>query len=381
MGIGNFFIIFISTFILFTSTLSFSEEENVNIFYQYMHLRRAQFLETQSKNASPRMPISIFEEGDGSLELNRADSTSRARLRTKNDGGKDDDKAVQERIRLDGSLHLFNDMISFSFGTRSGDSASSGYNQISGGKGQEFPLYARTLYTTLSPLEPIRFSVGSFSPYYGIGTEATLKDQDVYVTGYRLEMDLQTLLEKHIGKVLGKVTAESSYYGDTKTPDVFDRLDRLENNNNNSILVESVEFLDGFKVAVGFERFKDQNLVPLQAKWRIDNLIIKNVIAESLLNADNTSYAAGVHASGEPMTQLQVIVGATFISDEFDYPNGDKYPKGERFDITVTYTLPYGFSLEGFYSDEILHTDDGDHVRTEFLINWNAIDFYREMSK
>ncbi|MEK7791250.1 MAG: hypothetical protein AAB309_06465, partial [Deltaproteobacteria bacterium] len=70
--------------------------------------------------------------------------------------------------------------------------------------------------------------------------------------------------------------------------------------------------------------------------------------------------------------------GFTFVTSDFDYPHDEKYPAGERFDVTITYALPYGFSLEGFYSDEFKHIDDLENIRAEFSVIWDAVRFYDE---
>jgi len=323
--------------------------------------------------------FSLFDEDDSALQLDILDSKTRFRIRTRGKGAGNDQKEIMEQIRLGASLHLRDDLLTIFIGGATGKKINERYTQISGGhKEQEFDFNIRNLYAELQPIEGARFTVGSFSPYYGLGSQATLK------TGYRMQLDLKKLLENSFGKWMERVTAEATFCGDNTEPNVFHRLDRLwGSNNSNSVLVESAELLDGFKIAVGFEHFQHREYLPLQAAWKIDKIFIKDIVAQSLTElGDEKSYAVGVHARFNPITRLTIQAGFTIISDDFDYPNDTgKYPPGKRFDVTITYILPYGFALEGFYGDDFRRLDDLENARADFTVSWDALRFYDEWRK
>ncbi len=325
--------------------------------------------------------FSLFEEDDSSIQIDTLDTKTRARIKTNGEGAKDDQKVIQEMIRLGGSLHLKDDFLAIHLDGATGDKITDRFTQISGGENQQFHFNFRNLYAELQPIEGAKFTVGSFYPYYGLGSQVTLKDADSYLTGYRMQLNVRKLLESSFGKFIERVTAESTFFGDKTRENVFHRgVDRLVgDNNSNSVLVESAEFLDGFKLAVGFERFDHSDFLPLQASWKIGKIFIKDIVAQSMVEVGNDeSYAVGVHVRSQPVTKLIIQAGFTIVTSDFDYPHDEKYPAGERFDVTITYALPYGFSLEGFYSDEFKHIDDLENIRAEFSVIWDAVRFYDE---
>jgi len=307
------------------------------------------------------------------LSLDRLDFNTRGRIKTNGEGARDDQKVMQARLRFGASLHVL-DRLSVHVGGRTGDKTTSGFNQISGGKNQQMHFNIRRFYVNLNPVEGVQFTVGSFGPYTGLGSDRTLIDKDAYLTGYRLQLNLKESLEKSLGQYIEKVTLESSYFGDETKENVFGRLDRLGDNNNNMVMLESAEFMGQFKIGVGVQRFNHRDFVPLQGKWRLDTMVIKEIVAQTQLEMGrDRAHATSVHAISEPVENLRIRVGATFVSDDFDFPNNDAYPAGERFDLQVIYFLPYGFSVGAFYADGFEDFTDFEDIRAEVAVQWDAL--------
>lgn len=331
----------------------------------------------------------VFSPQDTYIKLDEVRISGGARLRTFGPGTADDRKDLNTEIITAGSLHLFNEFLTIFISGATGPNINSRKERFEEGKSTDIQYHVRNLSTTLAPWDGISGTAGSFAPYYALGTQANLKDKDTYLTGYRLQIDLKELFNKEsLGKFIEKITAESTFYGDETQPDVFQRLERLstEDNNAHGGFVESVEFLNGVRVAIGFENFKNKNYIPVQGNWTIDHVFVKDILLQSRIELDHADQAAyAIHAKVNPLGSLHdrllIRLGATFSSQDDLYPVSDKYPAGERFDITISYALPYGFSIGGFYSDEFKDIFDGEKIYLEATVNVDPLTFYDEIDK
>ena len=201
--------------------------------------------------------VDVNSSQDSYLQVDELRAAGGGRWQTRGSGNSDDQKELYTELIAGGSVHFLSELISFYLLAATGDSIRTRRQSfLEGAQSDDFEFHVRNLYTTVMPLKGLRATAGSFSPYYALGTQSTLKDQDAYVAGYRVQVDLQELLQNSLANIVRKITLESSYYGDITKPNVFNRLERLstEDNNSHGGVVESGEFYGG-SVAVGLEKF------------------------------------------------------------------------------------------------------------------------------
>jgi hypothetical protein len=321
-------------------------------------------------NANQSM-IEVGANQDVPIEVRLNNGTFQTRYRYEtNDSGAASNNAIQYQILFDVTLAFFQDHVLVNFEGRTGSSFTGGWDSVGYPTGSSnLSFFIRTLSMTLSPKSGLDLTFGSMKPEYGIGSENTYIDADGYVMGYRARV----ALEKDY------VTVTTGYLGDLKNPNVFTRLDHMDDFNYLQVLFthamgEIVRSSFDYS-QVGTEKFARIALKFDVAKWAgfLDSVVLEdmstlggNPVFANIFAAKLSKRFKDVIADRDLATAMTYI----YQSNEQAFssiPLGDKSWNGHsiRVNVNVPDLMVVGSTPVGMFLDWVQNITDLDRFRAE----------------
>jgi hypothetical protein len=255
-------------------------------------------------------------------------------------------------------------------GAGSGSSFTGSWENAGPGTGEgDLNLGVRYLYAAAAPVKGLEFQVGGLALVRGESTEITSYDNDGYLTGERVTV-------KQPGRFyLDEISVSAGYLGDTSRPSVFERADRLSENNYTQVLVAK-------KVGARASLSVDWTGVDGVDTWRQgvristrDTGIIDAVRLE-LYERTSGPRAEGFAVAAERTLphKLSLTGGYATIDRNYGGLNGDRFNRGNRIFVDAKLPLVQDLSLNVFYGRAV-GTDFAvtNKHRFDVVVGYNAL--------
>ena len=233
-------------------------------------------------------------------------------------------------------------------GLFSGNNITGGWNNLGPGTGDaQTTLYLKQLYFRAKPVDGLEIQAGGVGVNNGVGTEVTGYDVDAYMTGERVTVRAPQKAW------FDEISVVNGYLGDPTNPNVFDRFKHLNKSNYHQFLVsKKLNNNISFSADYTFEAGKDhlRQAVRFKVPWRANLL--------------DPGY--GLNIYGEKPIHKKFVVGAGFARIDAAMYNADRFPPGNRFYTSATWTLSREFSINSFFIQGI-----GDLPSTATRTRWD----------
>lgn len=203
----------------------------------------------------------------------------------------------------------------------------------------------RTLYVSAKPVEGVELQVGGLTVVRGHGSEITSYDNDVYLTGERVTIARPDRL------FFDELSVTAAYLGDDTTPNVFRRVDRLDDHNYTHVLAAK-SF--GARVAVSV----DWTQSPVDTTWRqAVHVDTRNVAPIDGLRVELYERATDPRAEGvaivaeKALTKtLSFMGGYSNVDRRVPTLTGDRYGPGHRGFAEATIKLRPELTLTTYFT-------------------------------
>jgi hypothetical protein len=230
-------------------------------------------------------------------------------------------------------------------GAGSGSSFTGSWDNAGPGTGEgEVNLGVRYLYASAAPVKGLELQIGGIGLVRGESTEITSYDNDGYVMGERLT------LKQPARFYLDEISVSAGYLGDTNTPSVFDRADRLDDHNYTQVLV-------GKKLGTRASVSVDWTGVAGVDTWRQGVRVatketgVVDAVRLELYQRTTGDDAAGFALAAERLLphKLSLAGGYASVDRNFGGLNGDRFNRGNRVFVDAKLPLVQDLSLNVFY--------------------------------
>jgi hypothetical protein len=255
-------------------------------------------------------------------------------------------------------------------GAGSGSTFTGGWENAGPGTGDgDVNLGVRYLYASAVPVKGLELQLGGLGLVRGESTEITGYDNDGYVMGERVT------LKQPARVYLDEISLSAGYLGDTSTPNVFDRVRRLDEHNYTQVLL-------GKKLGSRASMSVDWTGVGGVDTWRQGvRVVSKESGVIDAFRLELYQRTTGVDASGFAVTaerllphKLALAGGYATIDHDFGGLNADRFNRGRRVFVDVKMPLVQDLSLNVFYSRAVGNDYAvANRHRFDVVISYNAL--------
>jgi hypothetical protein len=230
----------------------------------------------------------------------------------------------------------------------------------------------RHLYVAARPVDGLELQAGGLALAKTENTEITAFDNDGYMVGERVSVKRPKEL------YLDEITLTAGYFGDLTTPNVFRRLDRLDDHDFTQVVVAKklgarvTGSADWAKVA-GVQTWHEAARIATKAR-AFDAVRLE--LYQRVGGVEGHGFAAGVEKALPHRAGL--TVGWADIDRANPLVNGDRYGRGQRLFADAKVPLPADLSLNVFCTRAI-DNDFALPVRTRFdvVVSYNVLEAVR----
>ncbi|MFL6248389.1 MAG: hypothetical protein ACJ74H_20365 [Thermoanaerobaculia bacterium] len=282
----------------------------------------------------------------------------------------DHHQGLKLRLKLDRAARY-----SLTAAAFNGDSFQAGWNLRGLRDGQSSNrLFLKQLFLTVKPRPGVEFQYGGLPIVRGESSEITSYDNDGYLTGQRLSLSPQRLIDE--------LTVTAGFLGDLRTPSVTRRLHRLSEVNYGQVLVRK-RLSDRLTVTADYtdddgERTLRQGVVirPAHAYGGIDLIRL-----EAYERVSGQRDAGGAITAEKPFGRTRIAASFASIDDRYRAVNGDRYGRGQRLSLTSTTALTRDLSLQLFVTHAL---DDelamANRTRVDVLLRYELAAILRQIA-
>jgi hypothetical protein len=227
----------------------------------------------------------------------------------------------------------------------------------------------RHLYVAGKPMKGIEFQVGGLTMAKTENTEITGFDNDGFMVGERLSVKRPKEL------YLDEVTFTVGYFGDLSTPNVFKRLDSLNDHNFTQVVLAKklgtrvTASADWAKIA-GVQTWHEAARIAVKEARAFDAVRLE--LYQRIDGVEGNGYAAGFEKALPRKSAL--ALGWANIDRANGLVNGDRYGRGQRLFVDAKMPLPADLALNVFYTRAI-DNDFALPIRTRFdvVVSYNVL--------
>lgn len=254
-------------------------------------------------------------------------------------------------------------------GLFTGDTITGGWNTTGWGTGNlQTNLYLKQLYFDARPVRSLEIQYGGIGVNNGENTEITGYDNDVYITGERVQLRRPKQL------YFDEISVTYAYLGDNTRPSVFRRFKHLDRSNYHQFLVrKQVNKRVGFSADYTFESGIDTLRQAVKLKLP-ESRIADSFLFENYERVDEThGYGFGLTGEKKIGKDLTLTGGVTKISHRM--LNGDRYPPGTRLYLLAAYKFSPEFTLTCgiFQGVGPLATPTTPRTRLDIIATYNIL--------
>ena len=227
----------------------------------------------------------------------------------------------------------------------------------------------RQLFFAARPVNGIEFHVGGFGIARGESTEITSFDNDGYMTGERISIARPAEL------FLDEIAVTAGFLGDLPTPNVFDRMDRLDDHNYTQVLAGK-RF--GSRVSASADWTSLEGISTLREAVRVET---KQWLPLDAIRFEQYQRIEGHRGAGFGVTAERAVTGRIAIDggytdiDPFNGAlNGDRYGPGRRVFLGATIVALPALTVTTYYGVAIDHDVPVPNTRRlDVVASWNVL--------
>lgn len=239
--------------------------------------------------------------------------------------------------------------LAVTIGAGAGANFAGGWDNTGAGLGQFSGAFAvKQLLATAEVMHGLEVSAGGLYVLRGESTEITSYDNDGYLVGERAAW-------QHDEGIVDRIAITTGYLGDLRDPNVFHRLDRLNDWNYE-------QFLIGWRLGAHVVASTDYTHEGDRSTLR-EAMTIRLPRQTKLLTALKVDLyervapdtARGLHVSADmrPLHQLLVTTGFASVDRAYGGLNADRFDRGNRVYCIGTFAANDVLSLGWFYAEGV----------------------------
>jgi hypothetical protein len=255
-------------------------------------------------------------------------------------------------------------------GAGTGSSFTGSWDNAGPGTGEaDLTLGVRYLYASAVPVKGLELQVGGLGLVRGESTEITSYDNDGYIVGERVTVKQPARF------YLDEISVSAGYLGDTNTPSVFERIDRLDEHNYTQLLAAK---RIGARAAVSVDWTGVDGVDTWRQAVRVSTREtgVVDAIRLELYERTTGDGAEGFALTLERMLphKLSIAGGYATIDRNYGGLNGDRFNRGSRVFVDAKLPLVRDLSLNVFYGRAV-GTDYAvaNKQRFDLVVGYNAL--------
>lgn len=276
-----------------------------------------------------------------------------------------DSVGLRARLKLDRAAR-----VSVIVAAATGTSFTGSWNNTGIGTGDPVHAFSvKQLYLAVVPARNVEVLYGGLAPIRGESTEITSYDNDAYLVGERVSV------RRPKDWFLDEISGTAGFLGDLETPNVFRRLDRLNEVNYGQILA-SKKARSWLTASADVTRVSRVSTVRAAAAIAVkDSVALDTVRYEQYARrGDHAAFGLAVTAEKVLASRLTVGMGYASIDPQFGRLNGDRYGPGRRVFETGTIRISPAMSL-ALFATQAFQNDFAvnNHRRVDVVFTYNAL--------
>jgi hypothetical protein len=251
-----------------------------------------------------------------------------------------------------------------------GPTLTAAWNDTGIGTGDLVHAFAvKQLFLAAAPVVGLELSYGGLVPVRGESTEITSYDNDAYLVGQRVSVKRPEAL------FVDEISVTAAFLGDTGTPNVFRRFDRLDEVNYVQALA-SKRLAPWLRASADVTRVSSVSTVRAAAAITLSRgKPVDTLRYEQYARAGgNPAFGFAVTGEKKALPRLTVSLGWADIDLRYGGLNGDRYNRGRRVFGAGTVRLWPELSLLVFgthsFDDEVTLPN---HHRFDVILAYNAL--------
>ena len=259
-------------------------------------------------------------------------------------------------------------------GLFTGSNLTSGWNNTGWGTGDgQGDLHLKQLYFNAKPTKWLEVQFGGIGGYNGEHTEITGLDNDVYLTGERVQ------IRRPKNLYFDEISYTSAFIGDILTPSVFRRFDRLDEWNYHQITVrKQISKQVGFSAEYAYEAGRHLLRQAVNVKTTdLTKLLDKATFENYQVIDPNPGYGFALH--GEKKLHKRFTLGGGFARIDQPLFNADRFPTGNRLFVTTNTKLSREFTLSSALIQAVgpLPLPSTPRTRLDIILTYNLLETLR----
>jgi hypothetical protein len=227
----------------------------------------------------------------------------------------------------------------------------------------------RHLYVSAAPMKGLEFQAGGLALIRGESTEITSYDNDGFIMGERVS------LKQPARFYFDDISLSTGYLGDLNTPSVFERADRLSENNYTQALVGK-RFAKRAAVSVDWTGVDGVDTWRQGVRLSIKETKAIDAVRLELYQRTTGEHAEGFAVSAERMLPYKLSLAGGFATIDRNYGglNADRFNRGKRVFVDAKLPLVHDLSLNVFYGQAVGNDYAiANRRRFDFVIGYNAL--------
>jgi len=276
-----------------------------------------------------------------------------------------DSLALRARLKLDREARF---SVTGAAATGTGFTAS--WNNTGIGTGDPVHAFAvKQLYLAAVVVRDVEVSYGGLAPVRGESTEITSYDNDGYLVGERVSV------RRPKDWFFDEVSGTAGFLGDVDTPNVFHRLDRLNEVNYGQILAskKANSWLTA-STDVTFVSRVPTVRAAVAAAVAASGVVDTVRYEQYVRTGEDAAFGYAIAAEKALAARLTAGMGYADIDQQYGGLNGDRYGTGRRLFETGSIRLSPALSLAVF-ATQALHRDvpNSNHRRFDVVLTYNVL--------
>jgi hypothetical protein len=260
-------------------------------------------------------------------------------------------------------------------GVYSGNTLTGGWNNSGWGTGRDQTnLYLKQLYFNAKPVKGLEIQFGGLGGYNGENTEITGLDNDVYLTGERVQVRRPKEL------FFDEVAFTNAFLGDTTTPNVFRRFKHLNEANYRQLMVrKQLGNRGSFSADYTYEAGRDTLHQAMNIKTP-ELKILDRVVFENYQRIDpNAGY--GFALQGEKKLFNRLTLNGGFARIDKPMFNADRFPPGDRLFVVGNLKISREFTFNAAVIHAVgdLPTAATPRTRVDLIISYNLLETFHRL--
>jgi len=257
----------------------------------------------------------------------------------------------------------------------SGSGFTSSWDSLGIGSDWSSNLNFRELFLSLKPWKELNLQYGGMSIARGAATEITTYDNDAFIVGARVSIKSPKRL------FFDEITGTLAYLGDVNEPDVFRRLDRLDESNYHQVVVAKKI---GKRATVSGEFASLSGIATLRQAVQVkvpELKVIDSVRFENYQRVEGRKdYGYAIQVDKRVHKMLALGAGFADIDRYYGGLNGDRFNKGKRIFAQAKIDILQSLEAEVFIQQAVANGYSiSNDVRLDLVLTYDLLPDIRKL--